>query len=190
MTIDLVPVDYSHRDAIREWRNRPEVARFMKETDPISEADHARWFDAMMVDPRSHYWIVTVDGAPSGIAHLSSISEKDRRCDWGYYLASNSARGAGVGSYVWYRLLDYAFGVLDLEKVCAEVLGFNDRVLAMHATFGFTREGLLRHHVRRPDGVYDIVLFGLLREEWEQRREHIEAKLRKKGRLPYGQSLS
>ena len=59
------------------------------------------------------------------------------------------------------------FENLKLNKLCGEVLGFNDRVLQMHAKFGFKQEGLLRKHICKNDEFVDVVSIGLLKEEWE-----------------------
>ena len=62
------------RDRLREWRNLPEISRWMYSDHAISAEEHARWFEAALKDPRRCYWIIEVDGAPVGLANLYDIT--------------------------------------------------------------------------------------------------------------------
>lgn len=169
------------RDRLRRWRNLPDVSRFMFTDHVIGEAEHARWFTAMLVDPSVRYWVIERDGEPVGLASLTSIDLTHRRCAWGFYLAAPEARGHGLGSVAGHFLIRQAFERLDLRKVCSEVLDFNARALAMYAALGFQEEGRLREHIVKGDRVCDVVVQSLLRREWEARRADIERDLRARG---------
>lgn len=171
---DLVATD---RERIRAWRNLPEVRANMFTDHEIGEDEHARWFAGIHDDPRRRYWVVHCDGRDVGLAHLYDIDRHHGRCGWGYYLASAGDRGRGIGSVVWYLLLRYAFDELGLRKVYGEVLAVNAPVLRMHERFGFLREGLLRHHVVKSGVPHDVVVFGLLADDWRTLRPAIESTL-------------
>ena len=176
--VSLRDVDAADRERIRAWRNLPEVRANMFTDHEISEDEHARWFAGLHDDPRRRYWVVCCDGRDVGLAHLYDIDRHHGRCSWGYYLASPSDRGRGIGSVVWYLLLRCAFDELGLRKVYGEVLAVNASVLRMHERFGFLREGFLRHHVVKGGVPHDVVVFGLLADDWRAIRPDIERMLR------------
>jgi UDP-4-amino-4,6-dideoxy-N-acetyl-beta-L-altrosamine N-acetyltransferase len=163
------PLRPDDRQRVLEWRNRPEVARYMLSDHRISESEHARWFDAALTATSARHWIAELGGEPVGLFSLSEISEEHRRASWGFYVADPRLRGHGVASTAWRFLLRHAFEELGIEKLCSEVLATNDAVVRMHERFGFHVDGVLRQHVRKNDRRVDVVALSLLRDEWRER---------------------
>lgn len=153
-------------ERVRAWRNQPEVARYMYTDHEISEAEHARWFGNALDSGDRKYWIIELDGNPVGLADLVDISERHRRASWAFYLADPSVRGRGVGSFTEKFVLRYAFEELGLNKLCCEVLGSNDAVVAMHQKFGFRVDGVLRQQIWKGDLFEDVVSMSITAEEY------------------------
>lgn len=175
---DAGPAD---RDRLLDWRNQPDVARWMYTDHVISPAEHDRWFTAALADPSRRYWIIELDGEPVGLANLSDISRANRKCAWAYYLASPSVRGKGVGAFVEFWVIEHVFGTLGLDKLCCEVLVENEAVWKIHESFGFQREALYRHHVWKAGRPLDVVGLGLLAQDWAKVRAESVERLRAKG---------
>jgi UDP-4-amino-4,6-dideoxy-N-acetyl-beta-L-altrosamine N-acetyltransferase len=177
---DVRPDD---RDMIREWRNTPKVADYMYTDHVISPEEHAAWFSKVLSNPSYKYWIIVCDGEDVGLVNLYNIDRTNQRCYWAFYVISPNVRGKGVGSYAEYTVLNYVFGELKLEKLCCEVLAFNDGVVEMHRRFGFVQEGLFRKHIMKRGALNDIVCLAILRQEWEALRPQVEQNLKAKGIL-------
>jgi UDP-4-amino-4,6-dideoxy-N-acetyl-beta-L-altrosamine N-acetyltransferase len=154
---------------VREWRNLPDVARYMYTDHVISEAEHARWFGDALDRPDRRYWIIELDGNPVGLANVVDISERHRRASWAFYLADPRVRGRGVGSYAERFVLRHAFDDLELNKLRCEVLGSNDAVVAMHQRFGFNVDGVLREHIWKDDHFEDVVCMSMTASEYRKR---------------------
>lgn len=181
MSVTLRALGPDDRGRLLAWRNSPEVAAHMYSDHQISPREHARWFEAIGADPRRAYWIIELDGAPVGLVNLYDIDKGHGRCAWAYYLADPSVRGRGVGAFVEYRMLQYVFEHLGLNKLWCEVLAENEAVWRLHLSFGFVEEARLRRHVLK-GGVYrDVLGLGLLREDWRRVRGECEARLAAKG---------
>ncbi len=153
-------------ERVREWRNLPHVARYMYTDHEISEAEHARWFDDALERPDRQHWIIELDGEPVGLASLVDISDQHRRASSASYLADPSMRGRGLGSFAESFLLDQAFGVLKLHKVCCEVFRSNEAGVAMHRKLGFTIDGVLREHIWKGDHFEDVVSMSITADEY------------------------
>jgi len=178
--VRLRDVRLEDQNKIRQWRNLPEVARYMYTNQLIEEEEHARWFASAMQDPSQRFWIIVCDGEDVGLVSISNIDTANSRCYWAFYIVGD-VRGKGVGSFVEYNVLRYVFEDLGLNKLCAEVLSFNEAVVAMHKKFGFQEEGVLREHIIKGGQRYDVVTIGLLRSEWEETKHSIRSRLREKG---------
>jgi UDP-4-amino-4,6-dideoxy-N-acetyl-beta-L-altrosamine N-acetyltransferase len=179
--IELRDVEPADREMLREWRNRPEVARYMHNDAVITPEQHARWFDAAMADPSRRYWIIRVDGTDVGLADVHDIDHVHSCAMWAFYLADTEVRGRGVGTYVEYRVLRHVFDELGLNRLGGEVLASNTPVLRMHEAFGFQREGTLRQRIRKGEGFVDVVVIGMLRSEWLERRDEIRRRVEARG---------
>jgi UDP-4-amino-4,6-dideoxy-N-acetyl-beta-L-altrosamine N-acetyltransferase len=169
------------KEKIRLWRNLPEVRKYMYTDHEISSAEHAAWFNRIIENPASKYWIIVCDGEDVGLAWLFDIDRHNLRCYWGFYIASPNVRGKGAGSVVEYSVLRYVFDELRLNKLCGEVLDFNQAVVNMHKSFGFVQEGYFRKHIFKGNEMHDIFCIGMTREDWEAGKPEIEKRLRAKG---------
>lgn len=179
----LRDVTWQDKEMILEWRNLPEVAKYMYTDHVILQDEHTEWFDRIMQDPSRRYWIIVSGGQDVGLANIYSIDRQNRRCYWAFYVANTSVRGRGVGSFVEYSILHYVFDVLHLNKLCCEVLAFNEAVLAMHKRYGFREEGLEREHIFKQGEPLDVLCLAMLRAEWDLRKDELKNNLQQKGIL-------
>jgi hypothetical protein len=175
---DIAPHD---QETIRVWRNHPEVRKYMYTDHEIGPDEHNAWFARILRDSTCKYWIIVCDGEDVGLLYLHDIDTRNSRCYWGFYTASPSARGKGVGSFAEFSVLRFVFDDLRLQKLCGEVLASNQAVLNMHKKFGFVQEGLLRKHVLKEGIFADVVSISILREEWDAKKADLELKLKAKG---------
>lgn len=87
------------------------------------------------------------------------------RAEIGYMLGEEHW-GKGFATEATTRVLGYAFEELGLSRVNASVHGTNAGSIRVLEKLGLTREGVQRRHVCRFGVWNDLVLFGILREEW------------------------
>jgi UDP-4-amino-4,6-dideoxy-N-acetyl-beta-L-altrosamine N-acetyltransferase len=168
------------KEMIRGWRNHAETAKYMYTDHEISVEEHEKWFQKTLKDPSCRYWILQSDGQDVGVLGIVQIDKQNQRCYWAFYL-NPEVRGKGIGSFAEISVLRYVFDELKLNKLCGEVLAFNEPVLAMHKRFGFVQEGVLRRHIYKQGQWHDVVSIGILREEWQAIRPEIESWLTSKG---------
>jgi UDP-4-amino-4,6-dideoxy-N-acetyl-beta-L-altrosamine N-acetyltransferase len=176
----LRDVGMDDKELIYSWRNHPETAKYMYTDHDINPEEHERWLRKVLNDRSCRYWILQSDGQDVGVLSITQIDQHNRRCYWAFYL-DPELRGKGVGSFAEISVLRYVFDELQFNKLCAEVLGFNQPVVEMHKRFGFVQEGLMRKHIFKQGQWHDVVAIAILREEWEAIRPKIEARLKAKG---------
>ncbi|MCP4427657.1 MAG: GNAT family N-acetyltransferase [Chloroflexi bacterium] len=76
-------------------------------------------------------------------------------------------RGKGYGREAMRLALYYAFRELNLHRVCLTVFNYNEAAVKLYEGLGFVREGVYREHLQRDGRRYDMILYGLLRREWD-----------------------
>lgn len=151
-------------EQVLQWRNHPDIRRYMYTSLEIHSDEHHRWFADASVNPAIDLLIYEQDEKALGFVNITRT-----RCpevaDWGFYLAPNASKGSGrkLGKLT----LNYAFVQMELHKVCGQALGFNERSIAFHKSLGFTEEGCLREQHFDGSQPHDVVCFGLLNREWQ-----------------------
>jgi len=180
MRVNLVSVEPTrHAALLHEWRQRPEIARYMYSQAPVTWEAHLRWLDGLRADPARRHWVITHGGQPVGSTYLTEIDRAHARANIGMYVADEGARTFGVGAAAEWLTLEAAFTDLELEKVSCEVFALNEVPLRMHLRMGFHREGVLRRHARCAGAWTDVHRLSLLREEWREARLALRPALRK-----------
>ena len=83
-------------------------------------------------------------------------------------IGDQSNRGKGYGSEAMRLIIDYAFFELNLHRIQLTVFDYNQQAIALYERLGFQREGVFREFGQRDGKRYDMYLYGILYEEWEQ----------------------
>jgi UDP-4-amino-4,6-dideoxy-N-acetyl-beta-L-altrosamine N-acetyltransferase len=145
------------------WRNHSDVRRFMLTQHEIKFEEHLRWFQKSSNDFSRRLLLVEEAQIPIGYVQFTDVKEGGV-ADWGFYARPNSAKG--TGRKIGKTALNYAFGTLNLHKVCGQALEKNEVSVAFHQRLGFKQEALLRDQKYIDGEYYSIVCFGLLSHEW------------------------
>jgi RimJ/RimL family protein N-acetyltransferase len=90
---------------------------------------------------------------------------RDRRAELGYWLGAD-AWGHGYATESTHLLVDFGFRAFSLARIYAQVLAGNTASMRVLEKLGMVNEGIRRQHVRKGQRLCDIVLYGLLRDEW------------------------
>lgn len=105
-------------------------------------------------------------GAPIGHCELSQINREQKTGTVCRVLLDPARRGEGLCSRMMVRLLDTGFAEMNLRRIDLRVYAFNDSAIRCYRQAGFTHEGRLRQAVEVDGAFWDVVLMGILREEW------------------------
>lgn len=81
-------------------------------------------------------------------------------------IGSADDRRKGYGAQALQMLLRFAFAELNLYRVTARVQEYNAAAIALLKKFGFTEEVRRRQALERDGRRWDLLVFGLLKDEW------------------------
>jgi RimJ/RimL family protein N-acetyltransferase len=143
----------------------PLVQRFSwTHSEPYTEADARAYFDYVQGAERELAFALVSPGDDADVfggGSLHAIDLPERRAAIGYWLAERG-RGRGVATRATRLIAGWAFKRLRLERLeitCAPENLASQRVAER---CGFTREGLLRSHMRFKGGRRDTIVYSLL----------------------------
>lgn len=81
-------------------------------------------------------------------------------------IGSADDRRKGYGTQAVQMLLRFAFAELNLYRVTARVQEYNEAAIALLKKFGFVEEVRRRQALDRDGRRWDLLVFGLLKDEW------------------------
>ncbi|QQZ08841.1 GNAT family N-acetyltransferase [Heyndrickxia vini] len=88
-------------------------------------------------------------------------------------IGESNNRGKGYGYESMKLALDFAFYELNLQRVQLTVFDYNQSAISLYKKLGFQQEGSYREFIHRNGRRHDMLLFGLLKREWEVERKNL-----------------
>ena len=157
----------------------PEIARwfqdgaFMRLLDavparPKTEPELREWLERSRNNDSGYLFAVRpLDGEQLlGYIELDGILW-NMAVAWFSIALAPEQRNQGYGYDALRVALRFAFGELNLHRVQLTVFDYNKPAIAVYEKLGFRREGTFREFLQRDGRRYDMLLYGLLRAEWE-----------------------
>lgn len=178
--VKLKCITESDLEMILNWRNQDSIRKVMYTSRLISFDEHVRWFQQLQNNPSSHSLLFYYDNRPFGVVNINRINLNNLTCDWGFYIGEKMAP-KGLGTILGYKALEYIFEQLQMRKVCAEVLNYNEASIHFHKKLGFLQEGSLREHVFKNGAYHDVILMGMFAQNWPKQSATLREQL--KGRV-------
>jgi ribosomal-protein-alanine N-acetyltransferase len=153
----------------------PEVTRWFSWGPYQEEAEARAYLERLPAqrDCGDHLDLVVVhrEDGPIGVTGLSEFSPRDRRAMVGTWFGRRWW-GTGVNAESKALMTHLAFKGLGLDRLGAYTNVLHLRSQSALRSLGFRREGLLRSWHRHGDELFDVVMWSILRGEWERSKLH------------------
>jgi len=177
------PMTIGDIDAVAGWFDSIDDVSFFDRTAvlPMSpETMRENWkvdLDPSVQPPRALWYIAEEkSGRPAAIGGLRMINYINGDAVLPAFVARH-LRGRGVGIRLVAMLLDAAFTRLRLVRITTYYREDNDISAKLTRRAGFREEGRVRKALLANGRHHDMVVMGLLSEEWATRREELQVEL-------------
>ena len=165
--IDLLVKNKEHIDFYVKWINDPSVGKFLSVYLPVTTEDIKKeWFPEFQDEKNIWFEIWhKEDQKPLGMVGLFKIIHPYRRGEIGVFIGEVDYWGKGIGTEAVKMIINYAFDVLNLHKIVAEVSVTNSGSIAMFNKLGFIEEGNLKDHEFIDGDWIDNKIFSLINKK-------------------------
>jgi RimJ/RimL family protein N-acetyltransferase len=155
------------------WRNDPEVRdQILSFRFPVSHVMEANFIDRAIAGDGIQQCVAGIvdasDGALCGIAYLRDIEWISRNAAFGLMIGRRDRQRRGLGRRALRLMLHHGFDVLNLERIYLYVVEYNLPARRLYETSGFAYEGALRKHVALGGRRFDLLVMGMLRDEFDR----------------------
>ncbi len=158
--LEVYSVIDANRRYLRQWLPWVDVT-----ASPDSTLDWIRKALRQFAKNKGFHAGIWHEGQFAGTIGCQPISWLNRRVEVGYWLAER-AQGKGIMTAATAALLDHAFDEWMLNRVQIQCAAGNLKSQAIPRRLGFTQEGIVREGQLLYGTYHDLVLFGMLRDQW------------------------
>jgi RimJ/RimL family protein N-acetyltransferase len=150
--------------------NDPEVMRYLESgiPYPVTLNEEIKWFEAISAFKDSYrFAIEAIDYSQYiGDCGINSIDWKNSVASAVIFIGNKSYWSKGYGTEAMQILLAFVFNQININKLRLNVYSFNERAIKSYEKCGFKKEGVLRQEIFRDGMYYDIIVMGILRDEY------------------------
>jgi len=165
--IYLRPLEVDDALTVAPWFNHPDVNRFIFIRPPLSFDMERDWLRKFVQGEEIVLGIVLKDGDRLiGSTGLHKIDWRNRHAAFGIVLGEPTEWNKGYGTEATRLMVRHGFETLNLNRIWLEVYENNPRGQRVYEKIGFRVEGRLRQHTYRDNRYLDVLVMGILREDW------------------------
>lgn len=157
---------------INQWRRDDEVSNlYCGNRHFISSEREKKWVEQKIFDDKSSIYVATCmieDDRMIGYQSIINIDLRNRKAELGgQTIGDKSLWGKGIATEAANLVIDYAFNEYPFHKLQVRCLEEHVVTQKLLATLGFTKEGMFRDEVFRRGSFHSILLYSMLRSEYE-----------------------
>ncbi len=173
---------------ILPWLNSLEVRQAIYTQHEISIDEHQSWFQRIQQDDSKQWFLyLNQDDVPSGVVYFTDLNAIQGSVFWGFYV--NPKERLGTGLRISLDALYKAFDEWGVQKLNADVLASNPRLLEIYKKVGFSEEGCFRDQFFDGEHRIDVIRFGMIAKEWPTCRETLKTRIAEWGGAKYVRKL-
>jgi RimJ/RimL family protein N-acetyltransferase len=156
-------------ERFHRWFNDPEVTQYITMRYPISVAAERKHLETMTAASfeGAGFSVDTLEGEHIGWCGLHGGSPEDRSASLGISIGEKQYWNGGYGTDAMRVLCRFGFEHMNLHRIELHVFTDNPRAQRVYEKVGFRPEGCLREADYRYGDYRDIVVMGLLRDEFQ-----------------------
>lgn len=130
--INFVELTLEEKQMVLNWRNDPSIREWMYNEDMISLESHLSYIESLKDSKDKKYFLVKKNDEYIGVIDFVDITKESAHM--GIYANPESK---GVGKILLESITNYAFEVLKVKKIFAEVFSENKRAYDLYKKFNF-----------------------------------------------------
>lgn len=161
---------------LKEIINSPELELMENGFNfPVSSYGQELWYEGMSNFDRSQRMIIEYDGKAIGYTCIVDIDWKNRVAHTGIKIFSDEHRGKGLGKDAVMAIMRFCFYDMNLHKLTGYMIDYNKASLKLYVDkCGWKQEGIKRKEIFKNGTYHDLVIVGILKEEYDELINNLE----------------
>ena len=174
--IQITKVTRWHLPWLMTQRNRPELMKFFRQTEPIQFKSQVTWWSDRMTfhkDTLKLFIVLDLKGNQIGYIGFNPIDNRHKHAEFGIFILPEYS-GKGYGTEAMIKLLDMGFNELGFNKIYSDVLDYpGESRFEFYRMLGFKQEGRLVKHYFKNGKWVDAIQFAMLLDEYKNIKDKL-----------------
>lgn len=148
-----------------KWINNPENNKYLHYDLPLEYDKTVVWFERIKHVKNRLDAVMEYKGVPVGLVGLLNIDNVNRKAEYYVCMGEGEYRGKGIASIASKLIIDYAFSILDLNKIYLYTEEANTSAQRLFERLKFKKEGLLIEDLIHNGRKVNRFVYGILKED-------------------------
>lgn len=128
-------IETADAQMILDWRTSRRVAKYLKTEFDHGLEDQEQWIISCRERDNFYHWLIVYQEQPIGYISISDYNPSAKTTSWGFYIGEEKHTGlGGLVAPFFYR---FCFSELGIERIDAEMLYYNTKVIDLHQLHGY-----------------------------------------------------
>ena len=128
-------IETADAQLILDWRTSRRVAKYLKTEFDHGLEDQEQWIISCRESDNFYHWLIVYQEQPIGYISISDYNPMAKTTSWGFYIGEEEH--TGLGGLVVPFFYRFCFSELGIERIDAEMLYFNTKVIDLHQLHGY-----------------------------------------------------
>ncbi|OCL83436.1 UDP-4-amino-4,6-dideoxy-N-acetyl-beta-L-altrosamine N-acetyltransferase [Arcobacter porcinus] len=131
--INFTDLSNDEKKIILEWRNNPNIKKWMYTQDDIILENHLNFIDSLKNSKEKLYFLVKKEDENIGVIYFTQIKQNES-LHMGVYTNPNLK---GYGKILLETIINFLFEILKVVKIYSEVYFENEKAYLLYKSYGF-----------------------------------------------------
>ena len=132
--VDFIDLSLDEKQVVLEWRNHPNIRKWMFTQEVINLHDHLNYIDSLKRREDRIYFLVKQASIPIGVIDFTNIDHDNKQAEFGIY---SDPAVKGIGNILMNAIIRYAFHILRLATLISEVFEDNTAAIKLYNRYNF-----------------------------------------------------
>ncbi len=170
-SVAIRAMERSDLKIVQAWRNNENIRRYFREYREFSIDQKETWYDNMIKDSRFEMFVIVDcknEDEVIGVTGLTYIDFINHHADVHFYIGKKDSWIDKVYAPKAIKIiLNYGFGIMNLNKIWAEIYEIDILKLNFFENLGFSIDANLREHYFYQGKYYTSHIMSILRKEYQ-----------------------
>lgn len=169
--VTLRAIEREDLELMREMLNDDEMEKLVVGwAFPVSKYQQNQWYESNINNNTNLRFIIeTAEEGAVGLITLTEIDWKNRKAYHGIKLASEKNKNRGIGTDAVMAIMRYAFEELQLNRLDTAILEYNEVSRKLYCgKCGWKEEGKYRKYIFKNGQYHDLIIMGILYDEYKE----------------------
>jgi UDP-4-amino-4,6-dideoxy-N-acetyl-beta-L-altrosamine N-acetyltransferase len=166
--IQLKQITKSDLKLLIEWRNSKNIFPYNTQYFLLNSKIQTDWFKSLQNDSSRKMFMISYKKIKIGICGLIDVDYKNKNANIAIIIGKTNLHAQGLGTMTLHHLLNYGFKKLNLHRIGAEIIEYNQNSIHFFKKSQFKIDAIHRDVIWRNNQWRSIYSMSILKDDFNK----------------------